>query len=150
MLHQLKNRIFLLSSILLLIMCKTNNAQDEIHPEQIIDANFTNWFGGRDGVQGVNYEFTILSTKNISVKNVVINNTKQNFRTIKLNHGVQIIIQNTFTQNAPIVGQENNVNTVESYDYNLPAYIEYYIENTSKNQTIKLPRFTQKNTPLIP
>ena len=146
----LKFKLLLLSTILFFTMCKVNNAQDQLNPEHIVDANFTNWFGGRDGVRGINYEIYIITNKKLKIENVVINNVKQNFQIKMLDNGIKINIYNTSTQHSPMIGQENIETPFEVYDPNLHAYIEYQLENTSKIQTIKLPKFTQKNTPLIP
>ena len=151
MIYKLINRILFINSILLLIMCKTNIAQDKKYPEQIYDAYFTNWSGGIDGVRGINYEFTIISDRDIYIDKVIINNNEQNFRTDKIINGYKIFVYKSFVKSPPIIGEDiNKTVSFENYDPNLPAYIEYKIENSTKTESIKLPKFTQKNTPLIP
>lgn len=138
------------ASILLFIMCKTNNAQDTPRPEQIIRANYYDWIGGVKGVKGIHYEFILQTPKDITVKKVVINNTNQPFKIKKIVEGYKISIDQSITDPLPTVGENpSNPNVMEGYDSKLEAYIEYYSE-PSNLQKINLPHFKKIESPRIP
>ena len=150
MIYSLFKRGIFFSSILIFMMCKTNNAQGDNHPEQIINAQYHQWFGGVKGVKGIHYEFYLKSSDEIIIQKVVINNIEQPFAVNKTTEGYFITVDKTSNEQLPTVGEpQNTSHFFELYQEELDAYV--VIESNSyKNKKIKLPRFQKIEAPLNP